>query len=473
VKLKIDSRPTPAAAETLVKFFTKAERTSIPWPQSIPETEWSAAPNSTLLLHHAGLLCVGLGDPAKLTAQTLRSAAGAAVRTLQKIGRLRAALDLRAYPKWIGPAAEGAVIAQYSFEDFKKSGASSLKALRLIVKDRDLPAARKAAHRGEILGASTNLARQVGNQPGNLLYPETLAAECRKVARRENLAISVLDEKQLQRGGFGGLLAVGCGSKRPPRLIVLRHQGGRTGDPPLALVGKAITFDTGGISIKSADKMEEMIFDKCGGMAVLGAMAGIARLKLKRNVIGIIASAENMPSAAAYRPGDIVKTYDGTYIEVINTDAEGRMVLADAIAYARTDCDANAIVDLATLTGACVVALGDYAAGLWSTSDSLQSALLAASAQTGERLWPMPLYDEYTDQIRSDVAALKNTGGRPGGACTAAAFLKAFAAETPWAHLDIAPVANITKARPDLNRGATGFGTRILIELAESWPPRD
>jgi leucyl aminopeptidase len=259
------------------------------------------------------------------------------------------------------------------------------------------------------------------------------------------------------------------GSKRPPRLIILRHDGGRAGEPPIALVGKAITFDTGGISIKPADKMEEMVFDKCGGMAVLGAMAGIARLKLKRNVVGIIASAENMPSATAYRPGDIVKIYDGTYVEVINTDAEGRMVLADAIAYARKDCDAAAIIDLATLTGACVVALGEYAAGLWSTSKALQTDLLAASEKSGERLWPMPLYDEYTDQIRSDVAALKNTGGRPGGACTAAAFLKAFAGETPWAHLDIAPVANIVKSRPDLSRGATGFGARLLIELVESW----
>jgi leucyl aminopeptidase len=415
------------------------------------------------------MLCVGLGDPGKLTTQTLRSAAGVAIRTLQKSGRAKVALDLRAYPKWIAAAVEGAFLAQYNFDDFKKTKAFRVQSLRLIVKERDLPLARNTARRGEISGTSANLARQVGNQPGNLLYPETLAGECRRVARREKLAVTVLDEKQLQRGGFGGLLAVGLGSKRPPRLIILRHEGGQAGEPPIALVGKAITFDTGGISIKPPDKMEEMIFDKCGGMAVLGAMAGIARLKLKRNVVGLIASAENMPSATAYRPGDIVKTYDGTYIEVINTDAEGRMVLADAIAYARKDCEAAAIIDLATLTGACVVALGEYAAGLWSTSENLQTDLLAASEKSGERLWPMPLYDEYTDQIRSDVAALKNTAGRPGAACTAAAFLKAFAGDTPWAHLDIAPVANISKSRADMSRGATGFGARLLIELVESW----
>jgi leucyl aminopeptidase len=467
VRLKADTRADAGRGETLVKFFTKAQRTDIPSPVS--EAEWSAAPNSTLLLHHAGLLCVGLGDEAKVTEQTLRAAAGTAVRTLQKAGRRNAALDLRDYARWTAAAAEGALLAQYTFDDFKTTKAAAIAGLRLIVKPRDLAEVRKAAARGEIAGAATNLAREIGNQPGNLLYPETLAAECRRMAKREKLKVTVLDEKQLQRGGFGGLTAVGAGSTRPPRLIVLRHDGGRTGEAPIALVGKAITFDTGGISIKPADHMEEMVFDKCGGMAVLGAMAGIARLKLKRNVVGIIASAENMPSAAAYRPGDIVKTYDGTYIEVINTDAEGRMVLADAIAYARKDCNACAVIDLATLTGACVVALGEYAAGLWSTSDSLQQALMAASEKTGERLWPMPLYEEYTEQIKSDVAALKNTGGRYGGACTAAAFLKAFARDTAWAHLDIAPVAHSTKARPELSHGATGFGARLLIELVAGW----
>ena len=471
MNLVIDSRAAAAPGETLVKFFTSAERADIPSRQPIPDAEWSAAANATLMLHQPGVLCVGLGDPAKLTAQTLRSAAGAAIRALQKTGRVTVALDLRPYHQWAAAAAEGALLAQYTFEEFKKTKSAAIKSIRLIVKAQNLPAMRKEARRGEIAATATNLARHVGNQPGNLLYPETLAAECRRVARREKLNVTVLDQKQLERGGFGGLLAVGAGSKRPPRLIILCHQGGRPGDSPIALVGKAITFDTGGISIKPADKMEEMVFDKCGGMAVLGAMAGIARLKLKRNVVGIIASAENMPSATAYRPGDIVKTYDGTFIEVINTDAEGRMVLADAIAYARKDCQAAAIIDLATLTGACVVALGEYAAGLWSTSERLQTALIAASQKTGEHLWPMPLYDEYTDQIRSDVAAFKNAGGRYGGACTAAAFLRAFAGDTPWAHLDIAPVAHITKSRPDLSRGATGFATRTLIELIASWRP--
>jgi len=469
VKLRVDSRGEAGHDETLAILVTKAQRRDIPTQQPIPEAEWAAGPNATLMLHQANVLCVGLGDQAKLTAQTIRAAAGVAVRTLRKMGRTNVALDLRAYPQWVGAAMEGAVLGQYGFEDFKRVKVREMESIRLIVEEGDAANARKAARRGEIVAAATNLARQVGNQPGNLIYPESLAAECRRVAKREKLEITVLGEAQLKRGEFGALLAVGAGSTRPPRLIVLRHDGGRPGDPPIALVGKAITFDTGGISIKQAANMEEMIFDKCGGMAVLGAMAGIARLKLKQNVVGIIASAENMPSASAYRPGDIVKSYDGTFIEVINTDAEGRMVLADALAYARMDCEAVAMIDLATLTGAAVVALGEYAAGLWSTYENVHKRLLAAAEKTGERIWPMPLYEEFTDQIKSDVAALKNTGGRLGGACTGAAFLKAFTGETPWAHLDIAPVAYSTKCRPEMARGATGFGTRLLIEFVESW----
>ena len=285
----------------------------------------------------------------------------------------------------------------------------------------------------------------------------------------KGLRVTILNEKALKAGKFGGILAVGKGSARPPRLILLEHRGGGAGEAPVALVGKAITFDTGGISIKPAANMEEMIFDKSGGMAVLGAMAAIADLKIKRNVIGVIASAENMPGPDAYRPGDIVTAYDGKHIEILNTDAEGRVVLADAIAYARKVRKAAAIIDLATLTGAMGVALGEAAAGIWSTSDSLKEQLLAASEKTGERLWPMPLYPEYEEQIRSDVALVKNTGGRLAGSCTAATFLKTFAEETPWAHIDIAYTASTDKERADLARGATGFGIRTLVELLESW----
>lgn len=402
-----------------------------------------------------------------MSGQILRSATGTAVRFLKKIDRTKVVLDASHHLGFAQAMVEGAVLADYQFEQFKTSKTAPLKSLRMVVPKADLPQAKRAGIRAKILADATNYARNIGNQPGNFIYPASLAAEAGKLASRAKLDITVLDEKALQAGKFGGLLAVGSGSARPPRLIVLEHRGGGS-EAPVALVGKAITFDTGGISIKSAANMEEMIFDKSGGVAVLGAMAAVSGLKLKRNVVGIIASAENMPGSRAYRPGDIVTTYDGKHIEIVNTDAEGRVVLADAIGYARRVKNASAIIDLATLTGACGVALGECAAGMWSTSEELKQRLLDASRISGERLWPMPLYSEYEDQIKSDVAFVKNSGGKLAGACTAAAFLKAFASETPWAHFDIAYTASIGSDRSDLARGATGFGIRTMAEYLEA-----
>jgi leucyl aminopeptidase len=277
---------------------------------------------------------------------------------------------------------------------------------------------------------------------------------------------------ELEKRGFGGLLAVGGGSINEPHLIVLEYKG--AGDAtPIALVGKAITFDSGGISIKSSDKMDEMKFDKCGGVAVLGIMKAVAQLKLPLNILGIISSAENMPSATSYRPGDIVTSYKGpdkrgVSIEVLNTDAEGRIVLGDALAYAR-ERNAQTIVDFATLTGACVVALGSFAAGLLGNDDQLQEKIRASADRTGDRVWPLPLWQEYKDKIKSDVADIKNTGGRYGGAITAAAFLAKYVGDTPWAHLDIAGTAWTTEELPYLTKGATGFGVRLTIDLLSRW----
>ena len=409
MKITFDANSAPIAGEVWVRFFTKEERAAI--PITLSEAEWSAAPNALLHLHRENLLCVGLGEAAKLNAKTLRSAAGAAIMSLKKAGRTQVALDLRSRPQFSQAAVEGAVLAEYRYEKFKEKKTAALRSLRGVADQGELAAVKAAGRRGEAIAHATNFARSIGNEPGNVIVPKTLADEARKLAARSKLTVKILDEPALRRGKFGGILAVGQGSANSPRLIVIEHRGGPASQAPIALVGKAITFDTGGISIKPAGSMEEMIFDKSGGMAVLGAMSGIAALKLKRNVIGIIAAAENMPGPAAYRPGDIVTTFDGQHIEIVNTDAEGRVVLADAIAYARREARAAAIIDLATLTGACGVALGEYAAGLWSTSEELKTALLAAGEKAGERMWPMPLYDEYSEQIRSDVAALKNSGG--------------------------------------------------------------
>ena len=467
MKIVFAAEAAPAKDAAVIRFVPRDQRTKLQPPVS--EEEFSGKANALLYARHDGALCVGLGERAKIDAHTLRSAAGAAAMFLKKIGRTRAVVQLADWPQFAGAVVEGLVLADYRFERFKTKKSAVLESVRVRVLAEDLAAAKKAGQRGQTIAEAANLARDVANQPANLLYPETLAARAVKLGRDGRLKVTIFDEKKLRAGKFGGLIAVGQGSARPPRLIVIEHRGGPKNQAPLALVGKAITFDTGGISIKPAANMEDMIFDKCGGMAVLGAMTAIAELKMKRNVVGIIASAENMPSGEAYRPGDIITTYDGKHIEIINTDAEGRVVLADAIAYARLDLKAAAIIDLATLTGACGVALGDYAAGFWSNDEAFGKSVRAAAEKAGERIWPMPLYSDFDEQIKSEVALIKNSGGRLGGACTGAAFLRTFAEDTPWAHLDIAFMAQREKDRADMARGATGFGVRTLVELAESF----
>ena len=449
-----------------MRFLPQDQRKKLNPP--VPDAEFSGRPNSLLFLRHENLLYVGLGERAKIDSQRLRNAAGAAVMYLRRIGRLNVAVSLEDWPQFVGPVVEGCILADYRFEEFKRKKSDGISSLRLQVLPDDLTGAKRAGEKARKIAEATNFCRDVGNQPGNLLYPETLAKRAQAMAASKGLKCTVFDERKLREKKFGGILAVGAGSARGPRLIVLEHRGGKS-EAPLVLVGKAITFDSGGISIKPPGNMEDMIFDKCGGMAVLGAMAAIADLKLKRNVIGILASAENLPSATAYRPGDIITTYDGKHVEIVNTDAEGRVVLADAIAYARRDVKAAAIIDLATLTGACGVALGEYAAGLWSNAEAFHDRVKASSERAGERLWPMPLFSEYEDQIKSDVALIKNSGGRLGGASTGAAFLKTFAEETPWAHLDIAYTSHRSKDQAHLARGATGFGVRTLVDLAENW----
>jgi leucyl aminopeptidase len=465
MKITISSRADDAA--TKVRFFTSDQRKQL--PADITELELSLKPSSRVFLHRERTLCVGLGEADKVAADTIRQAAGAAALALKRAGRTRIAAHLEGWPHFAAAATEGIILADLRCDGFRKQSVPAIERLVLIVQPRDATKARAAAARAEAVANVTNLVRGIGNRPGNVVYPATLAEEARWHARKAGLRCTVLDEKKLRARRFGGIMAVGGGSARPPRLIVLEHRGGPRTQPPLALVGKAVTFDTGGISIKQAADMEKMIWDKCGGIAVLGAMLAIAKLRLRRNVVGVIPAAENMPGSAAYRPGDIVTCYEGRHIEIINTDAEGRVLLADAIGFARKDLRAAAVVDIATLTGACGVALGDAAAGLWSSDDRLRDGLLAASRETGERLWPMPLFPEYDELIRSDVALVKNSGGRMAGACTAAAFLRTFADKTPWAHLDIAYTAYRDKEGPSVGRGATGFGVRTLVEFATAW----
>ena len=450
-----------------VCLFTIAQRKEL--PRGISESELSLKPGSRIFHHGENVLCVGLGDAENVTADEMRNAAGSAAMAMKRSGRTRFTLHLGEWAQFAGAAVEGMMLADYAYEEFKTKRTAGIEHVNVIVGASHVVAVKKAAALAHTLGEFTNLARGIANRPGNVVFPETLAEEARWHAKKHGLRCTVLDEKQLRARRFGGITAVGGGSAQPPRLIVLDHRGGPRTQAPLVLVGKAVTFDTGGISIKPAADMEKMIWDKCGGAAVLGAMLAIAKLGVKRNVIGLIPAAENMPGSAASRPGDIVTCYDGRHVEIVNTDAEGRMILADAIGFARKDHRAAAIVDIATLTGACGIALGESAAGLWSSDDRLRDATLAAAKKTGERLWPMPHFPEYDEAIRSDVALLKNSGGRMAGASTAAAFLRTFAEKTPWVHLDIAYTSHRNKDSASLAKGATGFGVRTLVELAVNW----
>ena len=366
----------------------------------------------------------------------------------------------------ISEIVEGARLALYSFDRFKSEKRRADPDLAVIA---DGTAENAAAFKSAgIVADEVTFARDVANMPPNECSPATLAGIGRSMARRRGLAFKSITKAGLRRRGFGGISAVGQGSLNEPRLIILEYDGGESGQRPTVLVGKAVTFDTGGISIKPGSKMDEMKFDKCGGCAVLGIMSAAARLKLPVNLVGIIPSVENMPGSGSYRPGDIVRLYSGRTAEIINTDAEGRLILADAMAYGEKTYSPAAIVDLATLTGACIVALGANVAGMVSNSDELAGRMGRASARTGEETWRLPLNDDYMDMIKSEVADMKNVGAdRAAGTITAAAFLRNAIADTPWVHLDIAGTAwtqDATRDRPYNPKGATGFGVRLLLD---------
>lgn len=337
--------------------------------------------------------------------------------------------------------------------------------LTMITTAKSLSRVRKLCSSAAKLSEAVNLARHMGHLPPNVVHPESLARMCQSLARKYKLKCTVFDHKRMEREKFGAFLAVGMGSSSKPRMIVLEHAGGGAKSKPVVFVGKAVTLDTGGYSIKPASSIPDMKYDKQGGMAVLGTLAACSLLGVKRRVIGVIGAAENMVSGDAYRPGDIVRASNGRTIEVLNTDAEGRMVLADCLHYAEKTYKPSAMVDLATLTGACEVALGHECAGLMSRDDKLANALLASGEATDEPLWRLPLWPVYREQIAGTDSDVKNIGSRAGGAITAGTFLKEFVTDkTPWAHLDIAGTATTDKQLPTSPVGATGFGVRLLID---------
>ena len=471
--LKIDVRATVHGSADLVTFFVKGSAL----PAGVPREEFDGAALGHVLLRdrERRTLLVGVGEKEKIEVDTLRRAAGAGVKHLLKLGSREIALDLNGFPEHVGAAVEGALLASYKFEGFGKDPAKKtrgvLSRLQIIVREHEVTAARVAANDAEKVVALVNTIRGLGNLPGNMFTPATLAATAKEMGEARGLSVKIWNESQLKRDGFGGILAVGGGSAHPPRLIVLEYRGAGKKETPLALVGKAITFDTGGISIKPSAAMDEMKWDKMGGLGVLAMIMAAAELKLPVNLVALIPSAENMPGPGAYRPGDIVTTCDGKTIEVLNTDAEGRIILVDAIAHARMTYKPSAIIEFSTLTGAVVMALGHRRAGLFTWEEKLRDAFVAAGRATGELVWPMPVDEEYKEAVLSEIATAKNTSFREGSACATASFVKLWAEDVPFVHIDIAGTAWTTKPPAYLEGGATGFGVRLFLHALRAGLP--
>jgi len=419
------------------------------------------------------VLLIGLGEANKFEPWMLARYAGAAVRYLGRRNVRDLAFVLPGQVKGNETAAasfliEGAIAGAfdtsvYQKEPEKRSGAENVQ---IVGSGLDRTALEKGIERGQILGDAINFARRLAITPANDMTPSHLADEATKAAKEAGLGIEVLDEAQSRKLGMGSFLSVAQGSSQPPKFIVMKYNGDPGSKELLALVGKGITFDTGGISIKPAERMEEMKYDMSGGAGVIATMRAIGKLRPKINVVGIVPATENMPGSKATKPGDIFTAMNGKTIEVINTDAEGRLILADALAYANK-IGASKIIDVATLTGACVIALGHAASAAVSNNDEFVQLFLLAAKPSGERYWQMPLYEDYSTAMKSDIADLKNTGGRPAGTLTAAAFLKSFVDETPWIHLDIAGTAYLDGESAWQAKGPTGTPVRAFISLIE------
>ncbi len=418
---------------------------------------------------------VGLGKQADFTADKIRRVVAQACRSLRKLNCRRIAtivhgtgtggIDAEMASQAI---AEGGILGLYSFHKHitKKPDYKDVKELVIVEHD----AARKkkleqGCRRGKILAEATNLARDLVNEPANYMTPTDMAKVAGRLAKAYGLGLNVLDREQMKRMGMGALLGVAQGSEQPPKLILLSYKGSPRSSKVTGFVGKGLTFDSGGISLKPSENMDEMKGDMSGGAIVMAALSAIAQLKLRVNVTALIPATENLPSGKALKPGDVIKALSGKTIEVVNTDAEGRLILADALSYAVKQ-KFSPLIDLATLTGACHVALGDVCSGIFTNNKELVDKVIKAGAHAGERLWELPMYEEYKELNKSEVADIKNSGGRWGGAITAAQFLAEFVGDTPWAHIDIAGTFYTSKEQGYVVKGATGVCVRTLVNFA-------
>jgi leucyl aminopeptidase len=418
------------------------------------------------------ILLVGCGAEKEFDQKSYRKVVAAAVAELNSSGAGEAICCLPEPSKGdsgLYSTVRDTVIAAtegvYRFDQCKsdvEAPARPLKKITLLLENRrQLKTAEKALAHGVAIGNGTALAKDLGNLPGNICTPTYLAEQAKKLGRKSTkLRVQILEEKQMEKLGMGALLSVSRGSRQPAKLIVMEYKGGKPKSKPVVLVGKGLTFDAGGISIKPSPAMDEMKFDMCGGASVLGAMAACVELKLPINLVGIVPASENLPDGAANKPGDIVTSMSGQTIEVLNTDAEGRLILCDSLTYAER-FDPAAVIDIATLTGACVVALGSHASGLLGNDDKLTDEVLAAGELSGDRAWQLPLWDDYQEQLNSNFADIANIGGKGAGTITAACFLSRFTKKFKWAHLDIAGSA----WNSGNNKGATGRPVPLLTQF--------
>lgn len=419
------------------------------------------------------VVLLGLGKKEELSPDKVRRAAGIAARAAKKTNcrSLVSTLYTTQNAAILKAIIEGSALGTYSFDYYKsdKTETKNIETLAFLLHEVDQIADyEKLVTEAQLVAGSVNLARDLVNHPACYMTPAQMAAQAGEIARQGNdMEIKVLDRKAMEKEGMRALLAVAQGSSEPPSCIILKYTGTARNKSYTAFVGKGITFDSGGISLKPSANMEEMKGDMAGGATVLAAMAAISRLKLPVNIIGIIPCTENMPSGSALKPGDIITSMSGKTIEIVNTDAEGRLILADAISYACKQ-GVSKIVDLATLTGACVVALGDVASGVVTNDQEWCDEVLNAAAEAGEVMWQMPNLQEYKEQIKSDVADLKNSGGRMAGMVTAGLFVGCFADKVPWVHIDIAGTSDTSKTKGYNIKGGTGVGVRTLVNLAKS-----
>ena len=458
---KFDTKTTSAINQSLKDIEGKLGRFSIiPIPGKKPAQR---------------ILLAGIGKKENLTEDTIRNISG-------KIAQKARELKLKEFSIITPPSfvmdqissvsqiIEGSKMALYKFDKFKAEKTEKSPDLTIIVsKSKKISQTIKTS---EIIADGAIFTKSIANLPPNECTPSTLAGFAKIMSKKNKMKCNIISKIELKKKGFGGITAVGKGSKNEPKLIVLEHNRGKRNEKPIVLVGKAVTFDTGGISLKPGASMDEMKFDKCGGCTVLGIMKAVSELKLPMNIVGIVPSVENMPDADAYRPGDIIKLFSGKTAEILNTDAEGRLILADALSYGEKHYSPKAIIDFATLTGACIVALGNNVAAIVSNDEKLSLKIKDASKKTTENVWELPLTQDFMDMIKSDVADMKNVGiGRAAGTITAAAFLKNAIEKTPWVHVDIAGVAwtqTATKEKSYNPKGATGFGVRLILNYLQS-----